>query len=159
MGSFERQEEATPLPEPACSDGRDNDGDGKVDLKDRGCSSRQDDSERDTTPAPEDTCTIEGNAKDNTLRGTSGRDVICGFGGDDATAGLEGNDILKGGPGDDAIKGGSGADRLYSVQGVDALHTVDSVRRNDAMDGGGGADNCRGDRGDTMRSCEASEAG
>ncbi len=36
-------------------------------------------------PPPDDepdsnACTMEGNSKDNTLRGTSGRDVICGFG-------------------------------------------------------------------------------
>ena len=39
-------------PPPACSNGRDDDGDGLVDLKDPGCSSPQDDDERNSAPPP-----------------------------------------------------------------------------------------------------------
>lgn len=42
---------ATPTPNPACSDGRDNDGDGKIDLNDPGCSSASDPDENDDAPA------------------------------------------------------------------------------------------------------------
>ena len=40
---------ATPTPNPACADGRDNDGDGKIDLNDPGCSSASDPDENDET--------------------------------------------------------------------------------------------------------------
>lgn len=111
-----------PVDRPACSDGRDNDRDGKRDLNDPGCSSRQDDSERDPAPGPEPVvCTIKGTKGDDVLRGTPGRDVICGLGGNDAIYGLGGNDLLKGGAGNDVLLGGTGRDTLLGQEGNDAL--------------------------------------
>ena len=69
-----------PAPKPACNDGRDNDRDGRTDLRDPGCENRRDDSERNRAPesnSDNDTCTITGNNRDNTIRGTDRRDVIC----------------------------------------------------------------------------------
>lgn len=71
---------------PACSDGADNDGDGKVDLADPGCSSSQDTDETDPPPPPpggtltpaqlEAACNVAGAVIDNvSVSGSSG--VTC----------------------------------------------------------------------------------
>jgi len=102
-------------------------------------------------------CTISGTKGDDELEGTSHSDVICGLGGNDGIAGHGEADIVRGGPGDDGIKVGSGADQLFGEEGADGLDAVDDVRRNDSLNGGGGTDACRGDRGDTKTGCEASQ--
>jgi len=129
-GSFEKSP-----PPPACNDGKDNDGDGRADLKDPGCSSRQDDSERNR-PKPD--CTIRGTKGDDTLLGTERRDVICARGGDDTVIALGGNDIVRGGSGNDSILGGDGDDELYGGRGRDSLVGGDG---RDRLVGGPGNDN------------------
>ena len=146
-GTIENDDEAPPPPppppppsdKPACNDGRDNDGDGKKDLKDPGCSSKQDDSERNKPkPDPDPpACTIRGTKSDDTLRGTERRDVICVRGGNDTVNALGGNDIVRGGSGNDAIIGGDGADELYGGRGRDALVGGDG---RDRLVGGPGKD-------------------
>lgn len=136
-----------PPPKPACSDGKDNDRDGKVDLKDPGCKSRTDTSERNPAPKPPknpNTCTIKGNNKNNVLRGTPRQDVICGFGGNDVIRGLGGNDIIKGGGGNDTLKGNKGNDILKGDGGNDKLLGGGG---NDAIQGNAGRDRLLGQRG------------
>ncbi|CAA9423919.1 MAG: hypothetical protein AVDCRST_MAG64-3050, partial [uncultured Phycisphaerae bacterium] len=130
----------SPDPDPKCDDGKDNDGDGKVDLKDPGCSSRDDDSERNERPEP-DRCTIRGNNGDNALKGTPRSDRICGLGGNDVIRGLSGNDTLV---------GGAGRDQLLGSFGNDTLDSEDGVRGNDTLDGGQGRDRFIKDRGDRV---------
>jgi thermitase len=127
-----------PEPDPKCDDGKDNDGDGKVDLNDPGCSSRNDDSERDKKPQP-DRCTIRGTNGDNVLKGTPRSDRICGLGGNDVIRGLSGNDTLV---------GGAGRDQLLGSFGNDTLDSKDGVRGNDILDGDQGRDRFIKDRGD-----------
>lgn len=137
VGTIEDEDEATPPPppnpnpdpdpdpqpdpKPACNDGRDNDGDGKVDLRDPGCSSRTDNSENNPKPKNPNACTIKGTPGNDILRGTNKRDVICGFGGNDVIKGLGGNDLIKGGPGNDVLYGNNGNDRLLGQGGNDVL--------------------------------------
>lgn len=144
-GAFEKA--PPPPPErPACDDGRDNDGDGKTDLRDPGCSSRQDDSEKNRPGAGRPECTITGTVGDDVLTGTDGRDVICAKGGDDTVQSLDRNDIVFGGGGDDSINGGDGDDRLYggagrdSINGGDGRDTIKGGRGNDSTNGGPGRD-------------------
>ena len=129
-----------PEPDPKCDDGKDNDGDGKVDLKDPGCSSRNDNSERDKKPES-DRCTIRGNNGDNVLKGTPRSDRICGLGGNDVIRGLSGNDTLV---------GGAGRDQLLGSFGNDTLDSKDGVWGNDILDGGQGRDRFIKDRGDRV---------
>lgn len=145
-------DESPPPAKPACSDGRDNDRDGKVDLKDPGCSSKNDNSEFNPKSNP-NACTIKGNKGDNILRGTAKRDVICGFGGNDIIKGLGGNDLVKGGGGNDILFGNTGADKLVGGRGNDALLGGEGSDRlfggpgNDALVGGSGKDVERGGSG------------
>lgn len=129
-----------PQPDPECDDGKDNDGDGKVDLRDSGCSSRKDDSERGEKPEPE-RCTIRGNNGDNVLKGTLRSDRICGLGG---------NDVIRGRSGNDTLVGGAGRDQLLGSFGNDTLDSKDGVRGNDVLDGGQGRDRFIKDRGDQV---------
>ena len=161
IGAFElkgTQPSPPPAPKPACSDGKDNDGDGKVDLRDPGCSGRNDTSEKNPKPKPPakknpNACTIKGNGGDNILRGTAKRDVICGFGGNDIIKGLGGNDLVKGGGGNDILFGNTGADKLVGGRGNDALLGGEGSDRlfggpgNDALVGGSGKDVERGGSG------------
>jgi len=55
---------------------------------------------------------INGNRKNNTLKGKDG---------DDRISGEKGNDKLFGGLGDDFLKGGKGADKLFGGEGNDVL--------------------------------------
>lgn len=110
-------------PKPACNDGRDNDGDGKKDLNDPGCSSKRDDSERNPKPDPgPPSCTIRGTNGDDTLQGTNKRDVICARGGDDTVQALDGDDVVFGGSGNDSINGGDGRDVIKGGKGNDAIN-------------------------------------
>lgn len=115
-GSFELQAQIGGAPKPACNDAVDNDGDGKVDLEDPGCSSERDDSERDRPR-----CTIVGTKENDVLLGTRRRDVICARGGNDVVKAGGGDDIVRGSGGNDAILGGDGDDTLYGGKGADAL--------------------------------------
>lgn len=64
---------------------------------------------------------INGNDKDNTLRGTDGHDEIEGRGGDDRLFGRAGNDDLEGGAGKDILDGGSGRNDLEGGSGADVF--------------------------------------
>jgi hypothetical protein len=63
--------------------------------------------------------TINGNAKNNVLRGTNRADTIRGNGGNDLIYGNGGNDKLYGGPGNDSIYGGKGNDLIVGGPGAD----------------------------------------
>lgn len=131
-----------PPPPPQCSDGVDNDGDGKIDFPDDpGCESPDDDSESPDPPPPPPPpppgCTIAGTPGDDIIFGTSGDDTICGLGGNDRIHGGAGNDTIKGGPGNDVIYGNSGSDTLYGGPGNDTIHGGSG---NDDLVGGGGDD-------------------
>lgn len=106
---------------PRCSDGKDNDGDGRSDLRDPGCRGPNDDAEREergTSFGPDDPrCTIRGTNGPNSLVGTPGRDVICGGGGTDSVYGGGGADLIIGGPSIDVLVGGSGNDRFKADAG------------------------------------------
>ncbi len=71
-----------------------------------------------------------GNAKNNTIKGTSqsdhlialdGRDTLIGYAGNDILEGGNHNDCLNGGAGDDTLIGGGGSDRLLGGPGNDYL--------------------------------------
>jgi Tol biopolymer transport system component len=83
------------------------------------------------------TCTRRGNAKKNTIDGTSGPDVICGLGGNDTLRGLGGDDVLIGGLGRDRLRGGNGRDELRARDGFRDFELV----------GGAGVDRARYDEG------------
>jgi len=152
------EEEPPPPADPAaCNDGRDNDGDGKRDLRDPGCENRSDDSERNRAPEPnpdQPRCTIKGNDRANTLRGTSKRDVICGMGGNDTIMGMGGNDLILGNAGNDTIQGGSGDDTIYggdgedTIQGNDGNDRIYGGSKGDVLQGNDGRDTIRGGAGD-----------
>ena len=142
-------EEPPPPADPAaCNDGRDNDGDGKTDLRDPGCENRSDDSERDSAPnnGGQPACTIKGSDRANTLRGTAKRDVICARGGNDTIFGMGGNDLVRGGNGGDTVRGNRGNDTIRGNDGADDLYGGyggDTVRGNagrDEVHGGPGDD-------------------
>ena len=139
-----------PPPPKRCSDGQDNDGDGRTDYpRDPGCSSANDDNESNppppvsTRPAANQ-CTMTGTAGNDIIRGTPGADVIC--------AG-PGNDTVYGRGGKDIIRGGSANDILYGNGAADSLHTQDAGRGNDVARGGAGADSCTTDPRDVRSSC------
>lgn len=64
---------------------------------------------------------IEGNDRNNTLRGTTGDDEIRGRDGNDRLIGRDGNDRLRGDEGSDTLIGGEGNDRLRGDKGNDFL--------------------------------------
>jgi serralysin len=64
---------------------------------------------------------INGNEKDNTLRGTSRNDDIEGRGGNDRLFGFAGNDDLEGGSGNDVLDGGAGRNDLEGGLGADVF--------------------------------------
>jgi len=71
---------------------------------------------------------IEGDDRDNKLKGTDGNDEIRARDGNDVLKGGNGNDILRGDDGDDRLIGGNGNDRMRGDHG------------NDTLTGGTGAD-------------------
>jgi hypothetical protein len=139
IGAFE-------LHAPACDDGNDNDGDGKIDLADTGCADSADGDETDPPPAPKcagrDT-TIVATAGQPTV-GTPGNDVILGTAGADTIRAGGGADIVCGGDGDDRLSGGSGKDSLLGESGNDRLAGGGG---NDRLRGGGGNDRLNGGSG------------
>lgn len=165
MGEFDIYVVPPAAPPPKrCADGQDNDGDGKIDMADPGCSSPDDDDEADppALPPPTDPGSPRlGTTGDDNISGTAGADVICGLGGSDVINGLGGNDSLfgdacpgvaasrraaaaagaddqlNGGSGNDRLKGGPGSDRLAGNAGADSL---DGGPGRDVLNGGGGRD-------------------
>lgn len=63
--------------------------------------------------------TIDGDAGDNILNGTSSSDTISGFAGNDQLFGLNGNDTLLGGAGNDILDGGRNTNILTGGTGAD----------------------------------------
>ncbi len=146
-----------PEPPPKqCSDGEDNDGDGRTDHpRDPGCSSPDDNSESPDPPPPSkpNPCTINGTAGNDVIRGTPGRDVICAGAGNDVVHGRGGNDIIRGGDSNDVLRGGDGEDRLTGGSGHDILRggagndRLTGGEGNDLLLGGDGADRIVGGAG------------
>ncbi len=64
---------------------------------------------------------INGNDKNNTLRGTDGHDDIEGRGGNDRLFGRAGNDDLEGDAGNDILDGGAGRNDLEGGSGNDTF--------------------------------------
>ena len=87
---------------------------------------------------------IEGNDRDNRLRGTRGNDRISGLGGNDQLYGLRGNDQLVGGTGNDQLYGGAGNDVLRGGTGRDRL---EGGNGDDTLYGESDADRLIGGRG------------
>ncbi len=149
--------EAVP-PLPQCSDRADNDGDGRVDLADPGCTSAGDSDERNPPPPPPPanndkpgggSTKVAATSGNDRLTGTAAGETICGLGGSDVISGLGGNDNLFGDQcggqasvalaaatdGNDRLDGGEGNDRLSGSGG------------NDRLKGGAGKDSLNGDAG------------
>jgi Ca2+-binding RTX toxin-like protein len=70
--------------------------------------------------------TINGNSRNNSLRGTNSADSIFGLAGNDVLFGLDGNDLLDGGDGNDTLDGGTGTNTLRGGAGSD-IYVVDSA--------------------------------
>lgn len=154
---------------PACADEQDNDGDGKVDLADPGCSSPSDNDESDPIllppPPPPKQCADgkdndgdtrvdmadpgcssstdddETNPENELLIGTAGNDVICGLSGSDVIRGLAGNDTLFG----DAC--GSPAASRHATAAADGNDKLYGGPGKDRLYGGGGGDTIDGGSG------------
>ncbi len=138
---------------PACSDGRDNDGDGKTDGNDPGCAGPGDDSETGGSVLRTGPCkgfnidsrtrragggrVVVGTKGSDVLNGTKGQDIICGLGGRDNIKAMGSGDIAVGNGGEDTINGGGGGDDL---QGNGAKDTLAGNRGKDRIRGGKGAD-------------------
>lgn len=157
---------------PQCSDGIDNDSDGKTDHPaDPGCDSPTDNSENSDLPPPPPEpvppglaplgpagsppgqpvfecnglrATHVGGSGPDTIVGTPGRDVIVAGAGKDSVIGGRGNDVICGGSGKDRLSGGSGHDRVFGESGKDRL-TGGSGR--DRLAGGSGKDRVFGGSG------------
>lgn len=80
-----------------------------------------------------------GNGEDNEINGNFRDNILRGFGGNDELNGEFGDDELHGGNGNDALNGGRGADDLFGGAGAD---TLNGGRGNDSLTGGvgGGVD-------------------
>jgi Ca2+-binding RTX toxin-like protein len=153
-------------PPAACADAFDNDGDGKIDSADPGCSGASDDDESDPPPPPptpkcadgqdndgdtrvdmadpgcsSSTDDDETNPQNELLIGTAGNDVICGLGGSDVIRGLAGNDTLFG----DAC--GSAAASRRATAAADGNDRLYGGPGRDRLYGGGGADSIDGGAG------------
>ena len=141
---------------PQCSDGLDNDSDGKTNFPaDPGRTSVSDDSESPdpVTPRPPNPCTITGTSGNDVIRGTSGSDVICAGAGNDIVYGRGANDVIYGGEGNDVLRGQDGSDRLFGGPGQDVLRGGEG---NDRLTGGPGNDLLHGDGGaDTLDTQDA----
>lgn len=135
-----------------CSDGVDNDNDGRTDHpEDRGCESATDQSES-PDPALPAQCRNRGSNENvivgtngaDVITGTDGPDVICGAGGDDVISGLGGADLIAGNGGADNIAGGGGKDNVSGNGGNDGLSGNGG---NDSVKGQGGNDTIKGNAG------------
>ncbi|MBA2311998.1 MAG: hypothetical protein H0V97_04260 [Actinobacteria bacterium] len=156
-------------PPPACSDGADNDGDGKVDLDDPDCSGPGDDSEAGAkiTTGPcagmsygeteaksgGDGSFVAGTPQGDELVGTDGDDTFCAFTGNDTVDAGNGDDVVFAGGGADGILGGEGNDRLFGGSGKDTVlgglgaDKGEGGDGNDIVAGGLGRDSLKGNAG------------
>lgn len=81
--------------------------------------------------------TLNGDAGNDLLRGSTYSDTLSGGGDNDTLDGGSGNDILNGGSGNDSLLGLAGADVLTGGDGDDTLR---GGTQNDTMTGGSGVD-------------------
>ena len=168
--------EPPPPPPAACADGKDNDGDGKVDGADPGCSGSGDNDESDPPPPPAACADGKDNDGDGKVDATdpgcsgqtdndesdpppppntptSGDDSLTGTAGNDLICGLAGADVIRGLAGNDSLCGNAGNDTLYGNGGVDRLRgnagndRLDGGAGNDVVDGGAGSDALKGGAG------------
>jgi Ca2+-binding RTX toxin-like protein len=97
---------------------------------------------------------LQGDAGNDKLRGGPDDDYLAGGTGNDRLRGDGGSDFLLGNRGNDVVVGGLGRDDLFGGLGDDTLWSRDGFR--DALDGNGGSDRARVDRGlDVVRNVEA----
>jgi Ca2+-binding RTX toxin-like protein len=75
----------------------------------------------DFSASPEEGFIFKGDAKGNSINGTSQSDLMKGGGGNDQLSGGAGNDILVGGNGDNVLTGGSGSDMFVLGGGLDRI--------------------------------------
>ena len=110
--------------------------------------------------------TLDGDAKHNKIKGSSGNELIYGNAGNDTIYGDAGHDQIHGGTGSDRLNGGHGNDRINGDSGNDRLDGglgddilygavgYDQIKGgadNDYIDGGVGNDNLHGGDGhDTL---------
>jgi Ca2+-binding RTX toxin-like protein len=168
VGTFDLYVEQEAPPVPQCSDGTDNDHDGRVDLADPGCASASDNDERNASsqPPPEvrpqcaDGRDNDGDGRvDLADRGCvgaadddeSGPAVTPNPGptaGDDRLIGTAAGETICGLGGSDVIRGLGGNDRLFGDQcGVRASRSSHVGDGNDLLDGGRGNDRLYGSGG------------
>ena len=89
---------------------------------------------------------------DDTIDGGGGNDIVCGGLGKDTIVGSQGFDLADGGPGADELEGGPDDDRLVGGDGNDKLlgspgnDVLDGGVGTDTLDGGPGTDTCRGEK-------------
>ena len=129
---------------PTCSDGLDNDGNGRIDYpQDLGCSSAADTTEASPVSCPSN---VNGTSGNDTFIGTDGANRYSGLGGDDFMFGQGGNDCLFGGnggdvafggDGNDLLDGGAGGDRVEGEAGADVIY---GGAGGETITGGDGAD-------------------
>ncbi len=89
----------------------------------------------------EDKVIINGDDKDNTLKGFSDNNEIYGYAGNDILYGSNGNNYLHGGVGNDHLYDNLGNDFLFGDIGNDYLS---GGKGNDVLDGGAGNDHLSG---------------
>jgi Ca2+-binding RTX toxin-like protein len=171
-GNFDLYVVPPDLPPPAaCADGQDNDGDGKVDGADPGCSGPSDNDESNPPPPPppppppaacadgqdndgdgkvdgaDPGCSGPGDNDESNPppnKPTSGDDTLTGTAGADLICGLAGADVIRGLAGNDTLCGGPGNDSLYGGSGSDRLS---GNAGNDRLEGGAGKDSLAGGAG------------
>ena len=161
----------------ACSDGLDNDSDGKTDFgtgpnNDPGCSSAEDDDETDPPPPPKqcsdgrdndsDGKTDFGTGPNNDPGCSSPNDnneanpppppparhcTINGTRGNDIIRGTPGRDVICAGAGNDIVSGRGGNDVILGGSGNDILRGEDG---NDRIEGGSGNDILKGGSGNDI---------
>lgn len=86
----------------------------------------------DSAPGEDGGETIDGNEKDNSLKGTGGNDILLGYDGEDSLFGEEGNDWIEGGRGDDDLYGSAGNDTYFWGLG-DGLDIIYDNENNDTI--------------------------
>jgi hypothetical protein len=145
---------------PDCSNGADDDGDGRADHPaDPGCDGPDDADETDplcggdsfvggrVINGGDGADLLLGTTADDVLRGLGGADRMSGGAGDDCVDGDAGDDALWGGAGNDRVGGGTGNDRVEGVAGDDLLQ---GGAGHDVLDGGAGKDELSGGAGDDL---------
>ncbi|HEX2728495.1 MAG TPA: hypothetical protein VHM16_02000 [Rubrobacteraceae bacterium] len=101
--------------------------------------------------------TIDGTARDDSIRGTRGPDTIDGRGGDDVIRGLRGADTLAGSSGDDTINAGprdeTAMDSVSGGSGDDVILARNVPAARDVIDCGRGFDRAVVDSKDLVTGC------